>query len=221
MLKYFFNVNVMRNFKHWRRQQIANTFGLKQKQQCDDLDNWLNSNEDIPTDIKPDLIRLQQKLRRNILTWNEQEMMVKFISLIMDKVNYDNALFGLFANRTLTSEIDGKTVSGEVDMIIGSGKYGLQTPYFCLSQCKIGEAEDYDPLGELIIAMMTAQSISNQETMYGVYILERNWFFLTLKNREYCISDSYIASRESDIFTIFKILKKLKGIVGELAAEAV
>jgi len=48
-----------------------------------------------------------------------------------------------------------------------------------------------------------------------------NWFFLTLKNREYCISDSYIASRDGDIFTIFKILKKLKGIVGELAAEVV
>lgn len=211
----------MKTFKHWRRQQLVDTFGLKQKRQCDDLDNWLNSDEDILENTKRELIRLQEKLRRNILTWNEQEMTVKFISLIMDKINYDNALFGLFANRTLIGEIDGETVSGEVDMIIGSGEYGLKMPYFCLSQCKIGEGEDYDPLGELIIAMITAQSISNQETMYGVYILERNWFFLTLKNRAYCISDSYIASRESDIFTIFKILKELKRIVGELAAEVV
>lgn len=147
--------------------------------------------------------------------------MVKFISLLMDKVNYDNALFGLFANRTLIGEIDGNTVSGEVDIIIGSGEYGLKMPYFCLSQCKIGEDEDYDPLGELTIAMMTAQSINNDEMVYGAYVLDSNWRFLALKNREYCISDSYIASRESDIFTIFKILKKLKGIVGELAAEVV
>jgi len=211
----------MKTFKYWRRQQIADTFGLDRKQQCDVLDDWLNSNEDIPADIKPDLIRLQQKLRRNILTWNEQEMMVKFISLLMDKINYDNALFRLFANRTLIGEIDEKAVSGEVDMIIGSGRYGLKMPYFCLSQCKIGEDEDYDPLGELIIAMMTAQSISNQETVYGTYVLDSNWCFLTLKNRAYCISNSYTASREGDIFTIFKILKKLKGIVGELAAEVV
>ena len=68
---------------------------------------------------------------------------------------------------------------------------------------------------------MTAQSIGNQEMVYGAYVLDSNWRFLILKNREYCISDSYIASRESDIFTIFNILKKLKGIVGELAAEVV
>lgn len=211
----------MKTFKHWTRQDIANTFGLSVRKKCEELNNWLQSEEEIPADIKPDLIRLQQKLRRNILTWNEQEMMVKFISLIMDKINYDNALFGLFADRTIVGEIDGKTLSGEVDIIIGTGKYGLNTPHFCLSQCKIGEAEDYDPLGELIIAMMTAQSINNQEMVYGAYVLDCNWFFLTLKNREYCISDSYIASREDDIFTIFRIMKKLKRIVGELAAETV
>jgi len=212
----------MKTFKHWTRQDIANTFGLKVKKECEDLDNWLQSDELIPEDTKRDLIRLQEKLRDNVDVWNEQELIFQFIALLIDKVNYDNDLYKLFANRRLSGDINGETVSGEVDMMIASGQFEPQKPYFCLHEYKKEKGADNDPLGQLIIAMMTAQAINDDtDIIYGTYVMGRYWYFLTLKNGEYCVSESYTATRDDDIFTIFKILKKLKGIIEEMVTETV
>ncbi len=89
-----------------------------------------------------------------------------------------------------------------------------------LHEYKKEKGTDNDPLGQLIIAMITAQEINqNQFPIYGAYVMGRNWFFLTVKDRKYCISDEYVATRE-DIFDIFKILKKLKNIIMKHFLEA-
>ena len=49
-------------------------------------------------------------------------------------------------------------------------------------------------------------------------IMGRNWFFLTLEGRKYCISEEYVATRD-DIFKIFGILKNLKEIISSLSQE--
>jgi len=46
----------------------------------------------------------------------------------------------------------------------------------------------------------------------------RNWFFLTLQGRKYCISDEYVATR-TDIYDIYRIMKNLKTIIVELSEE--
>jgi len=212
----------MKTFKHWRKQELVDTFGLRQKQQCDDLDDWLNSDEDIPENVERDLVRLQQRLRKRVYDWNEQELIVEFIALLVDKVNYGSDLYRTFANRKLSGEIDGHLLSGEVDWMLASGEYEPKAPYFCLHEYKKEKGPDNDPLGQLIIAMAVAETINdNTNIIYGAYVTGRYWYFLTLKNREYCVSESYTATRDGDIFTIFKILKKLKNILGELAAEVV
>ena len=67
--------------------------------------------------------------------------------------------------------------------------------------------------------MMTAQEIKNNEhPIYGAYVMGRNWFFLTLQGRKYCISDEYVATRD-DIRSIYKILKNLKIIITKLSEE--
>jgi len=211
----------MKTFKHWTRQDIANTFGLAIKKDCEELNDWIESDEDISEEVRRDLIRLQERLRGNVDNWNEQELIVKFIALLIDKINYDSDLYKSFANRRLSGEIDEETVSGEVDLMIASGQFEPQKPYFCLHEYKKEKGADNDPLGQLIIAMMTAQAVNDDaDVIYGTYVMGRSWYFLTLKDREYCISDAYLATRD-DIFTIFKILKKLKGIIEEMVAEEV
>ncbi len=212
----------MKTFKHWRKQELVDTFGLRQKRQCDDLDDWLNSDEDISENTKRELVRLQQELRERVYDWNEQELIVEFIALLLHQVRYKSDVYKTFANRKLNAEIDGHLVSGEVDWMLASGEHEPKAPYFCLHEYKKDKGVDNDPLGQLIIAMVVAQAINeNTNTIYGAYVSGRYWYFLTLKNQEYCVSESYTATRDDDIFTIFKILKKLKGIIEEMATEAV
>ena len=162
---------------------------------------------------------MQSRLKKNVDTRNEQELIIKFIALLIDKVDYDTTDFKSFANRKLKGEIDGELISGEVDLMLASGKFEPKEPYFCLHEYKKEKGADNDPLGQLIIAMMTAQELNNnQHPIYGAYVMGRNWFFLTLQGRKYCISDEYVATRD-DIRSIYKILKNLKIIITKLSEE--
>jgi len=151
----------MKSFKNWTRQDIADKFGLDIKTKCQSLDNWLKIKDIAISEYEEsELLRLQKKLRDNVDLWNKQELIIKFIALLIDKVDYDEESFKSFANRKLKGEIDGETVSGEVDLMIASGKFEPKEPYFCLHEYKKEKGADNDPLGQLIIAMMTAQEIN-------------------------------------------------------------
>jgi len=63
--------------------------------------------------------------------------------------------------------------------------------------------------------MLTARELNkNDFPIYGAYVAGRNWFFLTLKENTYCISEEYVATR-SDIYDILRIMKGLKLIIKE------
>ncbi len=213
----------MRNksFKYWTRQDITDQFGLDTKVDCQHLETWLNADDSLSEDEIIELTRLQQKLRQNVDIWNEQELIIKFIALLVDMVDYDTPNYKSFANRKLSGEIDGMSVSGEVDLMIASGKYEPKAPYFCLHEFKKEQGTDKDPYGQLLIAMITAEEINKHEhPIYGAFVMGRNWFFLTVQNRKYCISDEFVATRE-DIFSIYKILKNLKTIINKTIGVAI
>ena len=127
--------------------------------------------------------------------------------------DYDTDDFKSYANRKLKGKIDGKEVSGEVDLMIASGEFEPKRPYFCLHEYKKEDGINNDPLGQLLIAMLTAQELNdNAFPIYGAYVSGRNWFFLTLQNDTYCISNEFVATR-SDIYDIMRIMKGLKTII--------
>ena len=206
----------LKSFKNWTRQDISDQFGLSVRKDCKALNTWLDTNEiTLTKEDENTLNKLQQKLIAYVDIWNEQELIIKFISFIIELVDYDTATYKSFANRKLKGVIDGKIVSGEVDLMVAGGAFEPKVPYFCLHEYKKEKGVDNDPLGQLLIAMMTAQAINKEELpVYGAYIFGRNWFFLTLIDKQYCISNEYVATR-SDIFDILKIMKKLKIIIQE------
>ncbi|MFK7983194.1 MAG: hypothetical protein AB8G86_24655 [Saprospiraceae bacterium] len=208
-----------KSFKYWSRQDIADKFGLDTNSNCQYLDNWLNTSIEVTNTEKEALTRLQKKLRANVDLWNEQELIIKFIALLIDMVDYDNLNYKAFANRKLSGLIDGEEVSGEVDLMIASGKYEPKAPFFCLHEFKKEQGTDNDPYGQLLIAMMTAAEINQtNEPVYGAFVIGRNWFFLTLKDRKYCVSDEFVATR-ADIFTIYQILKNLNLLISEIVTN--
>ena len=206
----------LKSFKEWSRQDIADEFGLSVKRQCEDLKDWLDGKiESITAEEKNILDKLKIKLTNYVDIWNEQELIIKFISFIIGLVDYDTDKYKSFANRKLKTIIDGKEISGEVDLMIAGGEFEPKAPYFCLHEYKKERGVDNDPLGQLLIAMIAARELNGDgKVIYGAYVAGRNWFFLTLTGKQYCISNEYVATRD-DIYDIFKIMKRLKVIVQE------
>ena len=63
-------------------------------------------------------------------------MIIKFISFVIELVDFDTDEFKSFANRKLKGKIDGKLVAGEVDLMVASGDFEPKEPYFCLHEYK-------------------------------------------------------------------------------------
>ncbi len=116
--------------------------------------------------------------------------------------------------RTLEVVINNITLKGRVDGVVASGIFEPETPYFCFHEYKQERAGSNDPIAQLLSAMLTAQHLNNNEKpVYGCLVLSRNWFFLTLQDKEFCISNNYSATHEDELEDIFRILKHLKVII--------
>ncbi len=104
---------------------------------------------------------------------------------------------------------------GKPDGIIASGIGEPETPYFCLHEYKKDADPSGDPTAQCLAAMLVAQ-VKNEDNVpiYGVTVTGENWRFLVLEGKNYDISSSYSVGSK-DIYDIFRILKKLKGIVNE------
>ena len=70
-----------------------------------------------------------------------------------------------------------------------------------------------DPIGQNLAAMLVGQhENTDDEPVYGCYVVGRNWFFMVLQEKQYSISKAYSAD-DDEIFEIVKILKSLRSIL--------
>lgn len=204
----------MEGFRKWTRQKLLNEFGLKMMDELPSLTQWLEMKAEISGEEAQELEYLRAKLEKKVDIWNEQELIVKFIALLMDLVNFDTPHYQSYANRKLKAKIEDIELSGDVDFMIASGEFEPEAPYFCLREYKREQAAHKDPKGQLLAAMLAAQTINKNTSMpiYGAYVLGRNWFFLTLENRKYAISNSFTATK-SEIHDIFKRLCAVRSLI--------
>jgi hypothetical protein len=85
--------------------------------------------------------------------------------------------FKVFMQRSLSLKYDDNTkvTKGLVEfMIAKEGKIPRRT-HFCLHEYKPEKRRDNDPLGQLLIAMVAAQKLNQDDKpIYGIYVNGRN-----------------------------------------------
>jgi hypothetical protein len=194
-------------FEDWLYEEVELVCGIERIQNYPILMDLLNSQIDISKEM-PLLEELSQLLLSQVENWNEEEIKTFFIAPLLSLLYLKHFEYRPFMQRKLNGTINGVETAGRVDFMIARGKQIPRQPFFCLHEYKQENKRDNDPLGQLLIAMVIAQS-KNEQTMpiYGAYVSGRNWFFVVLDDKKYSVSDAYVATSD-DIFQIFKILKK-------------
>ena len=201
-------------FRDWTLQKLDKTFKLKRRLQCQILEDWMTMPHQISETHLKELEKLRQDLFLFADTWNEDELKWNFISVLMKLVNYRTANYNIFLNRPMEAELDSFTLKGFVDAVIATGMYEPEAPFFCFHEYKREKGTGDDPRGQLLSAMLAAQKLNNNgKPVYGAYVVERNWFFVILEGKEYCISNNFSATHLDELQTIYKILVNLKVII--------
>jgi hypothetical protein len=213
------------SFSHAKIQQLEENFFLKRLVTHFALEHLLkNLDKQIPEDILNIFIKLSESASLDIEYWTEQELVIKHISPIINCVNYRTEETNSFADRSFGYQFDNIKLGGAMDFLVSSGRSEPKAPYFCLHEYKKEQNFEADPKGQLLAEMLVAQALNCDaktgfETIYGCYIVGRNWFWVILKNKEYAVSRAYDSTRIGDLSEIYLILVKIKHIIEEHIAS--
>lgn len=205
-----------KSFSQWTTVDVEETFGLTPQLEHPDLIDWLT---DLPSLSETDrvwLAKLQHHLIADIHYWNEQELQIKFIGRLLNRVDFDQSAYRAFYEREIRAICDGKLLSGSVDFVVAQGRGRPQAPYFFIQEHKREIDSPNDPRGQLLAAMIAAQLLNQSAyPTYGAYIIGRAWYFVVLDEAEYAVSLAYDATKD-ELYQIYGILQRAKQIIDRL-----
>lgn len=203
----------MRTFESFTFEEVYELFGIKKKAELPLLKEWEDVVISNTEQEKYNLTELRLALVESIYNWNEDELKMFFIGPLIHIAKLTTEDFKPFTQRNLSATINDIDVNGRVDFMIAKGLRTAKPPYFCIHEYKQEVDREGDPLGQLLIAMLAAQTLNaNKFPILGAYIIGRNWFFVVLDDKNYAVSKEYDAADE-DIYHIFAILQKSKEII--------
>jgi hypothetical protein len=212
----------MKSFEKWTWEEVELTFGVKRVKTMSILNDWLTANEPPSNDYeKTTLLHNLERLKIMADNWNEDEIKFFFVSNIVSLVDFfKQGVYSSFSQRTVSAKLLDinkieMTLRGRVEFFVAAGMQNPRQPFFFLHEYKpTYKTTPSDPLGQLLISMLAAQSLNlQQRPLYGLYVVGKLWQFVVLNNNQYTVSNSFDATDEKSLFKIFSILKKCKSII--------
>ncbi len=207
----------MKPFSKWSVEDIEDEFQLILEPAFQGLQSWLQGAKPVTKEEIESLRQLSQKLALHVRDWNEEELKVYFIALLLNMIDFYDVTTRPFMERELSVEYgDGKKLWGIIDFLVAQGIHSPKEPFFFLHEYKKQLDTSNDPLGQLLAEMVAAQIVNNRpHPIYGAYIVGRHWYFVILDGKIYSESLAYDATKE-DIQTIFGVLRHTKEIIHQL-----
>ena len=201
-----------KSFEKWKAEEVQNEFHVTRLfQQPVFLSDFLANLPILNEAEKKAVDELQAQLLFMADVWNEYDMSILFVGPLFNIIKSQQIQYRTFFNHTLKGVLNNKEITGRIDGMLAKGRQIPQLPIFFIQEYKPESGPNGDPLGQLLIEMVTAQALNNEseQTVYGCYIIGRNWFFVVLKGKEYAVSDVYVATQNA-IYDIVGILKKVQ-----------
>ena len=206
-----------KKLNHYDIFEVIDTFNIEKNRECNVLNNWITSSGNLTANELENLEQARQELEVKWDEWNEEELKMNFISLVLfvAKVN-QSRLINTYYERKFTGKVQDINISLVVDcMLAAPSNSGLpKSPYFFLQEFKRSLGDTHDPEGQMLAAMILAQE-KNQDNkpVFGCWIQGRFWYFTTLIDNKYCVSNPYNATDTNSLLQIVFILRKLKALI--------
>ena len=209
----------MEKFYQLRSEKVMVAFNISEVKTCEQLNVLLsNTVEKLSLFENDNLDAALERYRLYGRGWNEEELKMHFISTILNVSNMNIPMVcKTFYERPLTGIINGYELNVVTDCMLASYNAAGQpvSPYFFLQEYK--QAQRFgrtDPEGQMLAAMLLAQqSNADNKYLYGCYVIEKNWYFTTFKDLDYCVSQQFDSSKKEDLLKIVFILRKLKDLI--------
>ncbi len=196
---------------------ILFNFGLPRLREGALIDDWISADGKTTAEEQNRLHKLHKKALTSGDGWNEEELKMKFLSLLFDLVDIEieNQIVS-FYERPMSAVVNDFKITVICDCLLASPA-GISTPkvpYFFLQEFKKQKGDSNDPEAQMLAAMVVAQQQNaNQKPVYGAWIVESIWNFTILDGKQYFVSRKFDAANFEQLLQIVFILRKLKSMI--------
>ncbi len=197
-------------------KDLENLVNIKRNISTEVFHNWFNFETQINDD---DQIFFSDLIRENyflIESYNEEELKVKFISPILNRVKFTDVDHEIrdFYEEKLTYKTDKFILTGTTDFLVAKGLEYSKKPYFFIQEFKKSIKND-DPRPQLLAELISALELNNFKRIKGAFIIGENWNFVILdkldnNKYQYFISHTFNATHINDLQKIYKNLLFVK-----------
>ena len=202
--------------KEWSEGELIRTFELNRivTVQTPLMQEWL----DVQT---PEFNTIEQyifdkslnKAQKYIAGWYEEDLKMKFISPILElgHIEDDDTTKGFF-DKIISATVEDIRLTVKSDFMLAKGTLDFfETPYFHFQEYKPHKNPTGDSMAQLIQAFLIAQEKNkNGKPLYGIDIVGKQWSFVVMEGKDYCISDTFNSIIKTDLLTIIAVLRKFK-----------
>jgi hypothetical protein len=217
------NPKITAHPKAWREGELIETFQLNRITTYETplLQEWLavqlpefNAGEQYYFD------KILNAAQKNIAGWNEEDLKMNFISHVLYlgqmTITEDNLVLGYF-DKTISATVENIHLIVKSDFMLAKGILDVfKTPYFHFQEYKPNKNPSGDSIAQLLEAFLIAQvKNKNGKPIYGVEVVGRDWSFMVMEGKQYCISNPLICTHKNDLLKIIAILRKFKAILYE------
>jgi hypothetical protein len=147
-----------------------------------------------------------------IESYNEEELKVKFISPILNRVKFTDVVYEIrdFYEQQMTYKTDRFILTGTTDFLVSKGLEYSKKPYFFIQEFKKSIRND-DPRPQLLAELISAVELNDFKVIKGAFIIGGNWNFVILDKLDhdkyqYFVSHTLNATNINDLLQIYKNL---------------
>ena len=178
--------------------------------------NWFEAQIQITQDDQvffDDLIKDNYFL---IESYNEEELKVKFISPILNRVKFTDIEHEMrdFYDEKITYRTEQFILTGTTDFLVSKGLEYSKKPYFFIQEFKKSIIND-DPRPQLLAELISAVELNDFKLIKGAFIIGENWNFVILdkldhNKYQYFVSHTLNATNINNLQQIYKNLLFVK-----------
>jgi hypothetical protein len=181
------------------------------------IDNWTTATGSLNEYEMNRVEKLYQKALKSGDGWNEEELKMKFVSLVFDIADIEvEDKIASFYERPMTAVLQDAKIAVICDCLLATPQ-GIATPrvpYFFLQEFKKQKGDSNDPEAQMLAAMLVAQDKNaDSNPIYGAWLVGSIWNFTLLLGTEYFVSRKFDASDRSDLMQIIHVLRALKALI--------
>ncbi len=206
-------------------KQLKSLVDIKQKINTNIFDNWFSFEMKFSNELSAFLSTLITKNKSLIKIYNEEDLKVKFIIPLLNRVDflsYTNE-FRDFYELALNYQNEKFIFNGTTDFVVSKGLFESQKPYFFIQEFKKGQTNGY-PEPQLLAELISAIELNNDISMRGAYIVGAIWNFVILEKLgkdkyQYFVSQNFDSTKIEDLKDIYKNLVFVKEEIIEMVKK--